>query len=75
VRTSAQAIVGEVFNMPQAAQRARYNLSQHKLSQQKNGWAHSPKVLIQGASEQEIAALLALNFGATGLQPRKSRRN
>jgi hypothetical protein len=31
----AQAIVGEVFNMPQAAQHARYNLSQHKLSQQK----------------------------------------
>jgi hypothetical protein len=33
----AQAIVGKVFNMPQGAHRARYNLSQHKLSQQKNG--------------------------------------
>jgi hypothetical protein len=26
-----------MFNMPQAAHRARHNLSQHKLSQQKNG--------------------------------------
>jgi hypothetical protein len=51
----AQAIVGAVSNMPQGAHRARYNLSQYKLSQQKmapENRGHS-KVLVRDASEQE----------------------
>jgi hypothetical protein len=69
---TAQAIVGEVFNMPQAAQRARYNLSQYKLSQQKNGRAHSPKVLNSKAqARRKIAALPILNVSATRFQTMK----
>jgi hypothetical protein len=69
---TAQAIVGEVFNMPQAAQRARYNLSQYKLSQQKNGpgaFAESIKFKVQAS--RKIAGLPILNFGAIRFQTMK----
>ena len=52
--------------MPQAAQRARYNLSQYKLSQQKNGpRAFAESIKFKVHASRKIAALLTANSQAS----------